>query len=134
MMSGYSLCLELFTIENLDFSSARIMAAQPLKGLYGNYTLIVQAQDLGIPPNSVTTQIAVCVTDFNDNTPHFISPQHNTTIRVPEVCNIMFWNPRNPLKLYAHSSVNLPACFCFTHHYTEIDISLLTNSFYQKVM
>lgn len=90
MMSGYSLCLELFTIENLDFSSARIMAAQPLKGLYGNYTLIVQAQDLGIPPNSVTTQIAVCVTDFNDNTPHFISPQHNTTIRVPEVCNIMF--------------------------------------------
>ncbi|GFG38793.1 hypothetical protein Cfor_02805 [Coptotermes formosanus] len=32
--------LELFTIENIDFSSARIMAARPLKGLYGNYTLL----------------------------------------------------------------------------------------------
>jgi hypothetical protein len=78
-------------IENIDFSSARIMAAQPLKGLYGNYTLLLQAQDLGIPSNAVTTEISICVNDFNDNTPRFISPQHNTTIRVPEVCHITFW-------------------------------------------
>jgi hypothetical protein len=77
-------------IENIDFSSARIMAAQPLKGLYGNYTLLLQAQDLGIPPNTVTTEISICVNDFNDNTPRFISPQHNTTIRVPEVRHITF--------------------------------------------
>jgi hypothetical protein len=95
-MSDCFLCSELFTIENLDFSSARIMAARPLKGLYGNYTLLVQAQDLGIPPNSVTTQISICVTDFNDNAPRFISPQHNTTIRVPEVCNITLCNATNP--------------------------------------
>jgi hypothetical protein len=65
------------------------MTAQPLKGLYGNYTLIIQAQDLGIPSNSVTTQVSICVTDFNDNTPRFISPQHNTTVRIPEVCGMM---------------------------------------------
>jgi len=66
------------------------MAARPLKGLYGNYTLLLQAQDLGIPSNAVTTEISICVNDFNDNTPRFISPQHNTTIRVPEVCHITF--------------------------------------------
>ncbi|XP_069668723.1 cadherin-23 isoform X2 [Periplaneta americana] len=76
--------LGLFSIENTDFSTARIMITQHLKGLYGNYSLIVQAQDLGIPPNSAVTQISICVTDFNDNAPRFISPQHNTTIRVPE--------------------------------------------------
>jgi hypothetical protein len=77
-------------IENIDFSSARIMVARPLKGLYGNYTLLLQAQDLGIPSNAVTTEISVCVNDFNDNAPRFVSPQHNTTIRVPEVCCTMF--------------------------------------------
>ncbi|KAJ9587165.1 hypothetical protein L9F63_019319, partial [Diploptera punctata] len=76
--------LDLFAIENIDFSTARIMAVRPLKGLYGNYTLLVQAQDMGTPANSVATQVSICVTDFNDNAPRFVSPQHNTTIRVPE--------------------------------------------------
>nr|CAD7259200.1 unnamed protein product [Timema shepardi] len=50
--------LGLFKLENLDYSSARIDAVHSLKGLYGNYTLVVQAQDLGSPPNVVSTENA----------------------------------------------------------------------------
>jgi hypothetical protein len=75
----------LFDISGLDYSSAKIYAAQPLKGLYGNYTLLIRAQDLGSPPNSATAPIKVCVTDFNDNPPRFVSPPHNFTVIVPEV-------------------------------------------------
>ncbi|XP_065338722.1 cadherin-23 isoform X2 [Cloeon dipterum] len=78
----------LFNIENLDFSSAKITASKPLKTLYGNYTLIVRAQDLGIPPNDATTEVRVCVTDFNDNAPHFLTPPHNYTVIIPENATI----------------------------------------------
>lgn len=74
----------LFRIENLDYSSARITATVPLKGFYGNYTLMIEAEDLGTPANVVTSELPICVTDFNDNPPRFISPPHNVTIKVPE--------------------------------------------------
>lgn len=74
----------LFRIENVDYSSARITATVPLKGFFGNYTLIVEAEDMGMPPNIVTSEVPICVTDFNDNPPRFISPPHNVTIKVPE--------------------------------------------------
>ncbi|XP_063244010.1 cadherin-23 [Bacillus rossius redtenbacheri] len=80
--------LDLFRVENLDYSSARIAAVRPLKGLYGNYTLVVRAQDLGTPPNAATAEVRICVTDFNDNAPRFASPPHNTTIRIPENATI----------------------------------------------
>ncbi|XP_059472366.1 cadherin-23 [Neocloeon triangulifer] len=78
----------LFEIENLDFSSAKITAGRTLKALYGNYTLSVKAQDLGMPPNEATTEVRICVTDFNDNAPRFLSPPHNYTVIVPENATI----------------------------------------------
>jgi len=110
------------------------MVVQPLKGLYGNYTLTVQAQDLGIPPNSVTTQISICVTDFNDNTPRFINPQHNTTIRVPEVCDIMycFWEKRAYKFLVALFKFLLD--FYFFCHCPSASIFSLSESFNFEVI
>lgn len=58
---------------------------RPLRGKYGNYTLHVEARDLGTPSNKDDVTLEICVTDYNDNAPLFVSPQHNTTIRVPEV-------------------------------------------------
>lgn len=74
----------LFRIEKFDYSSARISASVPLKGFYGNYTLVVEAQDMGTPPNVAAMEVPICVADFNDNPPRFISPPHNVTIKVPE--------------------------------------------------
>ncbi|GLH04217.1 Cadherin-87A [Gryllus bimaculatus] len=78
----------MFKIENIDFTTARIVTLKSLKKLYGNYTLKIQAQDLGIPPNSATMDLEICVTDFNDNAPRFVNPTHNITIRVPENATI----------------------------------------------
>lgn len=74
----------LFQIENLDYTTARITAAVPLKGFYGNYTLTVEAKDLGSPPNTVTTNVPICITDFNDNAPVFLHPARNVTVKIPE--------------------------------------------------
>ena len=75
---------ELFKIENVDMWSARILTTGSLKARYGNYTLVLSAQDLGSPPNSATMELSICVLDINDHAPRFISPPHNTTIRIPE--------------------------------------------------
>lgn len=74
----------LFNIMPIDYSSARIVTTGLLKMKYGNYTLRIQAQDLGTPPNIVYKDLPICVTDYNDNAPRFVSPSHNVTIRVPE--------------------------------------------------
>ncbi|XP_049786609.1 cadherin-23-like [Schistocerca cancellata] len=74
----------LFAIENLDFLTGRIITLKPLKGLYGNYSLRIQAKDLGTPPNIAVMNISICVTDFNDNAPVFVNPSQNVTVRVPE--------------------------------------------------
>ncbi|XP_063590983.1 cadherin-23-like [Penaeus indicus] len=74
----------LFDLRMIDQTAAQVFAAKPLVGQYGNYSLIVQAQDRGFPPNSVMSKVDVCVTDFNDHAPLFVSPSVNLTIRVPE--------------------------------------------------
>ncbi|XP_075231619.1 cadherin 88C [Lycorma delicatula] len=74
----------LFTIRPLDNWSAQVLSTGSLKARYGNYSLVVRAQDLGSPPNAVVANLHICVTDFNDNAPRFISPPHNVTIRIPE--------------------------------------------------
>ncbi|KAG7212887.1 hypothetical protein KM043_002239 [Ampulex compressa] len=76
--------LGLFMLEQTDYWTARIKAARPLRGKFGNYSLHLQARDLGTPSNQDSGILNICVTDYNDNPPVFISPHHNTTIRVPE--------------------------------------------------
>lgn len=72
-------------LEQTDYWTARVKAAKPLRGQFGNYSLQLEASDLGAPANVDNALLDICVTDYNDNPPVFISPQHNTTIRVPEV-------------------------------------------------
>lgn len=72
----------------VEQTAAQIFAAKPLVGQFGNYSLMVQAQDRGFPPNSVMSQIDICVSDFNDHAPQFVSPSVNLTIRVPEVSSV----------------------------------------------
>ncbi|CAL1677979.1 unnamed protein product [Lasius platythorax] len=74
----------LFILEQTDYWTAKIKAARPLRGKFGNYTLNVEVRDLGTPSNKDNEILEICVTDYNDNPPLFVSPQHNTTIRVPE--------------------------------------------------
>ncbi|KAF2362742.1 Cadherin [Trinorchestia longiramus] len=74
----------LFEIVPVDRHSARIVSRAPLVAMYDNYTLMVAARDLGVPPNEVLAQVDICVTDYNDHPPRFVSPDSNLTIRVPE--------------------------------------------------
>ncbi|XP_053979716.1 cadherin-23 [Hylaeus volcanicus] len=76
--------LGLFILEQTDHWAANLKAAHSLRGKFGNYSLVVEVRDLGSPSNKDTSILNICVTDYNDNPPMFISPQHNTTIRVPE--------------------------------------------------
>ncbi|KAK1135246.1 hypothetical protein K0M31_008017 [Melipona bicolor] len=76
--------LGLFILEQTDHWTANIRAAHSLRGRFGNYSLHLEARDLGSPTNTDTAVLNICVTDYNDNPPVFVSPQHNTTIRVPE--------------------------------------------------
>ncbi|XP_033230917.1 cadherin-23 isoform X2 [Belonocnema kinseyi] len=76
--------LGLFMLEQIDYWTAKVKAAKQLRGQFGNYSLQLEASDLGAPTNVDNAFLDICVTDYNDNPPVFISPQHNTTIRVPE--------------------------------------------------
>ncbi|KZC14307.1 Cadherin-23 [Dufourea novaeangliae] len=76
--------LGLFILEQTDYWTANLKAARSLRGKFGNYSLSLEARDHGIPSNKEASILNICVTDYNDNPPVFISPQHNTTIRVPE--------------------------------------------------
>lgn len=62
-----------------------MFAKGSLQNYYGNYTLKIQAKDLGSPQNMVEEMIYITVLDFNDHSPYFIAPTTNVTIRVPEV-------------------------------------------------
>lgn len=76
---------ELFQLEQTDYWTSHLLASKSLQAKHGNYTLVIEARDLGIPTNIVREKLHVCVTDFNDHAPVFRSPPHNTTLRVPEV-------------------------------------------------
>ncbi|CAG4949111.1 unnamed protein product [Colias eurytheme] len=81
---------ELFRFEQVggDANTGRLFAKQSLKDRFGNYTLIVEARDLGIPPNAVRGELKLCVTDYNDHAPIFVHPPQNVTIKVPENATI----------------------------------------------
>lgn len=75
----------LFTVTQILEHTAEIHATQTLHGRHGNYTLVLRMQDLGTPSHLVEAPLDICVTDYNDHAPVFISPPPNSTLRVPEV-------------------------------------------------
>ncbi|CAB3223205.1 unnamed protein product [Arctia plantaginis] len=77
---------DLFRFEQVggDANTGRLFAKQSLKDRFGNYSLLVEARDLGIPPNAVRGELRLCVTDYNDHAPVFVHPPQNVTIKVPE--------------------------------------------------
>uniref|UniRef100_A0A2A4J8L9 Cadherin domain-containing protein n=1 Tax=Heliothis virescens TaxID=7102 RepID=A0A2A4J8L9_HELVI len=81
---------ELFRFEQVggDANTGRLFARQSLKDRFGNYTLVVEARDLGIPPNVARGELKLCVTDYNDHAPVFVHPPQNVTIKVPENATI----------------------------------------------
>ena len=83
---------DLFRFEQVggDANTGRLFARQSLKDRFGNYTLVVEARDLGIPPNVVRGELKLCVTDYNDHAPVFVHPPQNVTIKVPEVSSHLF--------------------------------------------
>ncbi len=64
--------------------NGRLYPAKELKGYYGNFSVTILASDLGHPSNSASKTFAICIQDFNDNAPKFITPPRNFTLRVPE--------------------------------------------------
>lgn len=72
--------LKLFKMEK----NGVLYPNKSLKGFYGNYSLNIIASDQGIPPNSAVKKFSICIQDFNDNAPKFITPPKNFTVRVPE--------------------------------------------------
>ncbi|KAJ8911026.1 hypothetical protein NQ315_016595 [Exocentrus adspersus] len=74
----------LFHLEQNNEWSADIKTTTSLRGRHGNYTLIMRAQDLGMPSHLVEELVRICVTDYNDHPPVFVSPPHNSTLRIPE--------------------------------------------------
>ncbi|CAG9119461.1 unnamed protein product [Plutella xylostella] len=81
---------DLFRFEQVggDANTGRLFAKQPLKDRFGNYTLIVEARDLGTPANVARGELRVCVTDYNDHAPVFLYPPQNVTVKVPENATI----------------------------------------------
>lgn len=77
--------LGLFALEQISEWSGEIRSVRSLQGKHGNYTLKIRAQDLGTPSHLVEMHLHICITDYNDHAPVFISPPHNSTLRVPEV-------------------------------------------------
>ena len=77
-----------FALQQISEWTAELRTTTSLRGRHGNYTLSIRAQDLGTPSHLVEEPIHICVTDFNDHPPLFVSPPHNSTLRVPEVNHI----------------------------------------------
>ncbi|GBP37114.1 Cadherin-23 [Eumeta japonica] len=81
---------EMFRFEQVggDANTGRLFARHSLRDRYGNYTLVVEARDLGVPANIARGELRVCVTDYNDHAPVFVHPPQNVTIKVPENATI----------------------------------------------
>ncbi|KAM3963622.1 cadherin-23 [Aphomia sociella] len=77
---------DLFRFEQVggDANTGRLFAKQSLQDRFGNYSLAVEARDLGAPPLAARGQLRLCVTDYNDHAPVFVHPPQNVTIKVPE--------------------------------------------------
>ncbi|XP_055586421.1 cadherin-23 [Uranotaenia lowii] len=76
--------VDLFFLKQKENGVAEIYASRSLNNLYGNYSLLIMVSDKGQPKNSVNQKVDICVLDFNDHAPEFISPPNNITIRIPE--------------------------------------------------
>lgn len=76
---------DIFFLRQKERGVAEIFSSRSLSNSYGNYSLLIMARDEGSPPNSVNEKIDICVLDFNDHAPEFVSPSNNITIRIPEV-------------------------------------------------
>ncbi|XP_050299893.1 cadherin-23 isoform X2 [Anthonomus grandis grandis] len=74
----------LFEVYQISEWSVQIKTTKSLRGKHGNYSLVIRAQDLGTPSFLVEELLHVCVMDYNDHPPVFVSPPHNSTLRVPE--------------------------------------------------
>ncbi|XP_030761227.1 cadherin-23-like, partial [Sitophilus oryzae] len=75
---------DLFELYQVSEWSSQIRTRSSLRGRHGNYTLILRAQDLGNPSLLTEEAVRICVMDYNDHPPVFVSPPHNSTLRVPE--------------------------------------------------
>ncbi|XP_054726430.1 cadherin-23 [Anastrepha obliqua] len=75
---------DLFELRQIDEWTANIYAHTLLRNKFGNYTLTIATRDLGVPSNIVTNTLDICISDFNDHPPVFVTPLHNTTLRIPE--------------------------------------------------
>ncbi|KAF5272299.1 hypothetical protein FQR65_LT04956 [Abscondita terminalis] len=80
--------LHTFELRQVDQWTAELFSLKSLKGKHGNYSLIVRAQDLGTPSFLIEANLHICVTDYNDHAPFFITPPHNSTLKVPENATI----------------------------------------------
>ncbi|KAK9745916.1 Cadherin domain [Popillia japonica] len=78
----------LFALQQINEWTAEIRVLRQLRGKHGNYSLILRAQDLGTPSHNTEGHLNICVTDYNDHAPMFISPPYNSTLRVPENATI----------------------------------------------
>lgn len=76
---------DMFLLKQTDPWNANIFARNRLNKKYGNYTLDILVKDLGTPQMSVNMKLDICVQDFNDHAPYFVTPINNYTIRVAEV-------------------------------------------------
>nr|XP_022904889.1 cadherin-23 [Onthophagus taurus] len=75
---------DLFALQQINEFSAEITPRKSLRGKHGNYSLFLRAQDLGQPRHMVEDVLKICVLDYNDHAPVFITPPHNSTLKVPE--------------------------------------------------
>lgn len=76
---------DLFILKQIDPWNANVFARNRLNKRYGNYSLDILVKDLGTPQMSIEMRLDICVQDFNDHAPYFITPINNYTIRVAEV-------------------------------------------------
>ncbi|CAG9863718.1 unnamed protein product [Phyllotreta striolata] len=75
---------DLFELQPVNEWSVHIRTTSSLRGRHGNYTLVMRAQDLGTPSLLAEEEVMICVSDYNDHPPVFISPPPNSTLKVPE--------------------------------------------------
>lgn len=80
--------VDLFELRQLDAWTAKLFAKKSLRNRFGNHSLTISCRDLGSPAHTVSKTLDICVADFNDHPPAFVSPLHNTTIRIPEVSHL----------------------------------------------
>ncbi|XP_036234309.2 cadherin-23 isoform X2 [Bactrocera oleae] len=75
---------DLFELHQIDDWTANIYARTSLRNKFGNHTITITTRDLGVPSNIVTKTLDICISDFNDHPPVFVTPLHNTTLRISE--------------------------------------------------